>query len=68
MTTSLGINGWPTGTPYEVTVPARCIADEVSPAYVYTRRALACAWTAHNPNPNPAAEMTTAEFIAALFD
>ena len=59
MLTSLGINGWPIGTPYAVTVPAYCIADEEFPAYVYTRRALACDWTAPAPRvqgPEPAAD------------
>jgi len=55
----------PIGTAYTVTEPERVIADTVIPASVTTRRAPAC--VVSFPSADPVAEMTTAEFMAAMF-
>jgi len=56
----------PIGTAFTVTEPAYCIADTEYPASTSIRRASAC--LVSFPSADPVAEMTTDEFMAALFD
>lgn len=55
----------PIGTAFTVTEPERVIADTVIPASTSTRFASAC--LVSFPSTDPVAEMTTDEFMAALF-
>ena len=55
----------PIGTAFTVTTPAYCIADTEYPASTSTRYASAC--YVSFPTADPVAEMTTDEFMAALF-
>ena len=61
------VRGWPTGTPYEITEPARLAywdPSELLPARTVARRALACEWSA--PRPVTHYE-TAADLFAAMF-
>ena len=60
-------HGQPIGSTYEVITPARLAywaPDEWIEESTSTRRAMACPWS---PPAPPAAPMTTAEMIEALF-
>ena len=54
------VRGWPIGTEFSTIVPERIeywAPDVVQPAYVWTRKALACEWSAPRPKvqgPEPA--------------
>ncbi len=61
---SLNSDG-PIGTAFTVTEPERVIADTVIPASTSTRYASAC--LVSFPSADPVAEMTTDEYMAALF-
>ena len=59
--------GFPIGTPYSVTEPARLAYWDPSlelPATTSSRRAMACPWSPPRP---PVPPMTDAEFFAAMF-
>ena len=59
--------GFPIGTPYSVTEPARLAYWDPSlelPATTSTRRAMACPWSPPRP---PAPPLTDAQYLAALF-
>ena len=55
----------PIGTAFTVTTPERVVFDEVIPASTSIRYASAC--LVSFPSADPVAEMTTDEFMAALF-
>ena len=60
-------HGFPIGSTYEVIEPERLAywaPDEIIPATTSTRRAMACPWSPPTP---PAAPLTDAEFLAAMF-
>ena len=63
------VRGWPTGTPYQITEPARLAywdPSELLPARTVTRRAFACDWTppaprVQGPQPAPDASLNLFE-------
>ena len=60
-------HGFPIGTTYSVTEPARLAYWDPSlelPATTSTRRAMACPWSPPRP---PVPPMTDAQYLAALF-